>query len=148
MLLWSKWPPWLHFPGLGKGIWRVEVKNPLPPKKGRFLLPCLVLSLLSKVLIRNDYKVGKRAQWTKHMFVHGDRIQFLSTLESYFEHINTAPSYMDRNLENNNKKQWHFAEDKSVLSLKGQSLQHMVDVLNPLPASKAAAPTLIIMALL
>lgn len=38
-LLRSKWPPWLHFPGLGKGIWRVEVKkSPLLPKKmGSFL---------------------------------------------------------------------------------------------------------------
>lgn len=39
-LLWSKWPPWLHFPGLGKGIWRVEVKNPLPPNKTRPSLTC------------------------------------------------------------------------------------------------------------
>lgn len=27
-LLWSKWPPWLHFPGLGKQICRVKIKKP------------------------------------------------------------------------------------------------------------------------
>ena len=32
-LLWSKWPPWLHFPGLGTQICRVKVKNPLPSNK-------------------------------------------------------------------------------------------------------------------
>lgn len=52
-LLWSKWPPWLHFPGLGKGIWRVEVNkqtNPLPPKKMQhFLTPPEPLTVWKRI---------------------------------------------------------------------------------------------------
>lgn len=41
-LLRSKRPPWLHFPGLGKEIWRMKVNKPLPPKKTRPSLTCLI----------------------------------------------------------------------------------------------------------
>lgn len=36
-LLWSKYPPWLHFPGLRREIRHVRVKRPLTTKKYRVL---------------------------------------------------------------------------------------------------------------